>query len=228
MIKNLKSLFVIEDENSKKKETKSPKNSKSKDSDTKKPKSSDISKTNKAEEKVVLMGGSVDEKIVDALFGALEENNLQGFDYFEFKQSLNSLQKMVADEATRYKSAFATASTMGLTLDKLLDTAKHYSGILDRERSKFNNAAKNQRNQMVEQRKEEFALLKKTILDKKARIKEMNDEITTHEKRLSELEGSIDNAANKIENTQRNFERSFEKLKGQIEDDIAKMTKYLK
>ncbi len=228
MIKNLKSLFFVEDENASNKVDKSKK----KDNKTTDPKESksDTTKQQNANSNQPqnLSGGEVDEKIIDALFGALEENNLDGFDYFEFKQSVNSLKKMVKDEATQYKSAFATASTMGLTLDKLLNTAKHYSGILESERAKFNNAAKNQRSQMVEQRQDEFEQLKKTIADKKTRIAELSAEIETHEKRLNELEGSIGNAVDKIEETQRNFERSFENLKGQIDQDIEKMTKYLK
>ena len=65
----------------------------------------------------------LDEKSVDYLTSALAKNNLPGFDYLEFKQSLAALADLGMDEPTAIKSAFATASTVGLTKDKLVKTA---------------------------------------------------------------------------------------------------------
>ena len=65
----------------------------------------------------------LDERSMESLVGALERENLPGFDYLEFKQALERLQAMDMAEETAFKSAFATASTMGLTKDKLLKTA---------------------------------------------------------------------------------------------------------
>ena len=62
----------------------------------------------------------LDDKSMEYLTSALAKNNLPGFDYLEFKQSLGALASLNMDEATAYKSAFATASTVGLTKEKLL------------------------------------------------------------------------------------------------------------
>ena len=62
----------------------------------------------------------LDERSINVLTKALENANLPGFDYLEFKQSLAALTQMNMDEAMAIKSAFATASTMGLTKEKLL------------------------------------------------------------------------------------------------------------
>ena len=59
------------------------------------------------------------KKFIEVLLGALDKNNLKGFDYLEFKQSLQSLAKMPMDEATKYQSAFAMAQTMGATPEKI-------------------------------------------------------------------------------------------------------------
>ncbi|MEM6967493.1 MAG: hypothetical protein AAF573_22205, partial [Bacteroidota bacterium] len=67
----------------------------------------------------------LDEKSISFLTGALDRNNLPGFDYIEFKQSLAALAKLNMDEETAFKSAFATAATVGLTKGKLLETASH-------------------------------------------------------------------------------------------------------
>ena len=62
----------------------------------------------------------LDEKSLNFLVKALEKNNLPGFDYIEFKQSLGSLLSMDMLEETAFKSVFATATSVGLTKDKLL------------------------------------------------------------------------------------------------------------
>ena len=59
--------------------------------------------------------GDIDSKSVDFLAKALDKNNIPGFDYLEFKQSLTALKKMGMDAETSIKSAYATASTVGLT-----------------------------------------------------------------------------------------------------------------
>ena len=68
----------------------------------------------------------LDSKSVDFLTKALAKNNLDGFDYLEFIQSLKALADLGMDEGTSIKSAFATASTVGLTKAKLVQTGKHY------------------------------------------------------------------------------------------------------
>ncbi|MEZ4920023.1 MAG: hypothetical protein R2792_13045 [Saprospiraceae bacterium] len=73
---------------------------------------------------------NTDEKSLTFLTQAIEKNNLPGFDYFEFKRAVSSLLQMDIDEATAYKSAFATAATMGLTKDKLLETASYYRNVV--------------------------------------------------------------------------------------------------
>ena len=72
----------------------------------------------------------LDEKSVDTLTKALNNANLPGFDYLEFKQSLGALSGLNMDEAMGIKSAFATAATMGVTKIKLKETAQHYKSVL--------------------------------------------------------------------------------------------------
>ncbi|HNG89366.1 MAG TPA: hypothetical protein PK858_04155, partial [Saprospiraceae bacterium] len=76
----------------------------------------------------------LDERSLDFLTKALEKNNLPGFDYFEFKRAVATLLEMKIDEDTAFKSAFATAATVGLTKEKLLDTAGYYRNLLDKEK----------------------------------------------------------------------------------------------
>jgi adenine-specific DNA methylase len=78
---------------------------------------------------------NMDEKSLDFLTKALQKGNLPGFDYLEFKQSLEALHAMNMDESLAFQSAFATASTMGLTKEKLLKSVSHYQKVLEQEKS---------------------------------------------------------------------------------------------
>ena len=84
--------------------------------------------------------GTVSNKFVEVLAAALEKNNQQGFDYFEFRQALRNLAKMPMDEATRFHSAYAMAQTMGVTPEKLVESAKFYLDVLAKEQAKFSEA----------------------------------------------------------------------------------------
>jgi hypothetical protein len=233
VFKNLKSIFIVEEDaggsgpdKNKKTNPAAPENSAGKPGEE----MPNPSMPPDFEESETLQTGpgERDDKIINALFSALERSNLGGFDYIEFKQSVKGLEKMVTEEATRFKSAFATASTMGVTLDKLVETANYYIKILDQERSQFVQAASEQTTSLVENRKKEMQMLLKTMAEKKETIERLSKELVESENKLKTIQNGIDTASVKIENTKRNFEVSFSYLKDQILSDIDKMKNFLK
>ena len=152
---------------------------------------------------------------------------MEGFDYFEFKQSLATLSKMPLDEATQFKSAFATAATMGITKENLLQSADYYKKVLHKEKEKFDVAVKGQNNANVLKKKEELETLKKVILEKSAQIKRLTEEITAHNEQIEQGNKFVNEAEGKILGTVNNFEASFNSVNGAIEIDIEKIKKHL-
>ena len=225
MLKKLKSLFVIEEEGGSPAETKS--------SETKKPKapantpSTKTSQASTASEKTAKTIGAPEEKFVNILLEAVEKNNLEGFDYLEYKQSLQSLSKMNMDEATQFKSAFAMASTMGIDKAKLVSSVKHYLQVLKQEETKFNQALSNQIKQKVGQRKQEFKSLNDTITHKENQIKQLTKEIEKHKKDLDKLKAEVENAQGKVEGTKASFYGSYQVVASQMEEDLKKINQYL-
>ncbi|MBK9102994.1 MAG: hypothetical protein IPL92_00055 [Saprospiraceae bacterium] len=61
------------------------------------------------------LGATTDQKSVDFLENAMVKQAQPGFDYLKFKQSIEQLAGLKLDGPTSLKSAFATASTMGVT-----------------------------------------------------------------------------------------------------------------
>lgn len=226
MLKNLKSLFIVEEEETKPQESKDGK----KEASTNTPPKGNNNPPPlpKKPAAAASTAGAVDVKIVEKLLQAIEKNNLDGFDYLEYKKALKALEKMPMDEATKFRSAFATASTMGVTLDKLLETTKFYIGVLDKENDEFVNAFKNQFNDKVSGREREIAQFESIIKEKSAQIKALTDEITKHQTQIEDLKQKLEESNSKILKTQNDFKQSYDHLKAQFEGDIVKMQKYLK
>ena len=168
-----------------------------------------------------------DTKFVDLLLKAIEANNIEGFDYLEFKQSVQSLSKVESDEAKRFKNAFVMANTMGLTKNKLFSSAKHYVSVLDKEEKKFSEAFNNQKSKQVSSREEKGKLLQESIEQKEAQIKKLQAQIEKERKQLGSIEADIAEALAKVEATKDGFYSAYEMVLKQIKDDLDKITKYV-
>ncbi|MBX2817454.1 MAG: hypothetical protein KTR24_15705 [Saprospiraceae bacterium] len=174
-----------------------------------------------------LAEGKVNSKFMEILLKAIEANNQSGFDYLEYKRALQNLGKMSMDEATRYKSAFAAAQTMGVTPSALLESAKHYLGVLDQEQSKFGNALTNQRAQQIDGGQQKMVDLEKAIAAKEDQIAVLQKEITQARAEYDQMHQEVQNASIKVEQTRINFETTFASLTDQIKQDVANIKQYL-
>lgn len=166
----------------------------------------------------------VDDNMAKYLVDALSKNNLPGFDYLEFKQSLGALENLNMDENTAIQSAFATASTMGLTKAKLLETANYYKKILANEQSKFAQALQQQTKIQIAGKQKEFTNTQAVIEQKKAQIDRLHLEIAKHEQYMRTAQEEIEGAKHKIFSTKENFEKTYTAIEGELNDDIQKIT----
>ncbi len=214
MFKNLKSIFFVEEEDGNKK-TASAKQTKGKSTVKATPASKPVS------------GGKVTDKFTNILFQALEKNNLKGFDYLEFRQSLQSLKKVQLDEETRFKSAAAMAASMGVTADDLVKSAKHYQGVLHQENQKFKQALDKQTSNQIGTKEEQLQELDKKVKEKTALIQKLTKEIEAHQKEATLIRKSIDQATGKIRKTAADFSASYQSLINQIEGDVERIKRYL-
>ena len=225
MFKKLKSLFVVEEEGGKPKQTakgNSEANMPEEEFVEPTARPVDVQPTN------VNVTADMTDKFMDVLLGSMEKNNLDGYDYLEFKQVLQNLAAMESLEEKRFKSAFVMAQTMQATPDHLIQTAQHYLSVLKKEESKFQNALASQKTRQISDRQEEVKLLDQTILDKKKQIERLQAEIAEHEKQHATAKEKLSNAAGKLESTKLSFLKSYESLSAQITADIEKMSQYLK
>jgi predicted unusual protein kinase regulating ubiquinone biosynthesis (AarF/ABC1/UbiB family) len=172
--------------------------------------------------------GSVTEKFMEILLTALEKNNQPGFDYLEFRQSLKNLAKMSMDEPTRFQSAYAMAQTMGVTPEKLVESARYYMEILHTEQSKFNEAHAQQRGRLIGNREEEVKNLEAAVQQKAEQIKQLQQQIEEHRQRSEQIRKEINESTVKIETTKADFDATFTSVVGQISEDVTKIQQYIK
>ena len=170
----------------------------------------------------------LDEKSVYALMKAMKNNfDGQRFDYLHFKKSVEALAGMEMTEETSYRSAFTTASTMGLTKEDLLKSAEKYAYVLDEERESFASALLNQKKIKVDGKKAEVKGWIEKIESHKQRIKEMEREIEIFQEKVDNVDQNMEAAALKLEGTKEKFLSVYDLMAKTIKDDISTINKYL-
>jgi cell division septum initiation protein DivIVA len=172
--------------------------------------------------------GQVNDKFFEVLAKAMEAANQDGFDYFEFKQALANLKNVPMDDATRFKSAFAMSQAMGVTADKLINSAAYYVDVLKNEQNKFVQAAANQRQSQVGDKQAQSDNLEAVMRQKAEQIKQLTAEIEQHRKEVDSIKTDISQAVVKVEQTSRDFDATYQLLVGQIQADVNSMKSYLK
>lgn len=203
MLDKLKALFIIQEEE--------------KSKEDKKADTVDFTEKGVSESKTYSESkGKTSNRIMTKLLSILNENNQEGFDYLEYKNAIKSLEAMAMDEKTRYRSAFATAKTLGITVPKLLQSIGFYQKVLNNERIKFLKTLKNNNDTNIDSREEKEIIQK--IASKKKEIKQLTKEVSDLEKKLY---GSLDG------HTSGDFEATTNKLIQEMREDIKKINKYL-
>lgn len=172
-------------------------------------------------------GVAPEQKFLEILFQALQANNLDGFDYLEFRNALQSLEKVNPDEVTRYKSALAMAQSMGANTPGLIQSAQHYLTVLGQEQSKFEAALAKQTKAQVEDRVALSQNLQKDIGLRNQQIAQLQQEIDKTRQKLQQLEQELGEAQSRMETTRNGFIASYQTVVRQIQQDIEKMHQYL-
>lgn len=237
MLKKIKSLFIIEEESSveeKLEQISGDKSNKSQSSKSKKTvkSSADIGKQEtvieeEMYESSVSKAVKPRKKFTDILLKAIDAQDLEGPDYLEFKSSLKSLESVIEEEETRFKSSFAVLQSAGITKGSLLSSGKHYLDVLDNEKKKFEETFREQQRKQVKQKEAKIQQLQAGINKRKEHLQKLITEIECMEKSMETSRNEINKAASKVQLTKDQFMASFGQIKGQIQSDFDKINQYL-
>ncbi len=219
LFKNLKSIFVVEgDEKAQEEEASAP---------SENPEESEPPEQQGPAITLTAGDGKISQKFTDILLQAIEKNNQDGFDYIEFKRSLQNLFKMNLPEQTTYQSAYAAAQTMGASPAGLVASAQQYLSVLEGEEQKFKKALENQRRKQVDSKVAELQQLEDSIKAKEAEIAALSKEIEASRGALDEVRTAIEEASQRVEATGQDFVATYGNLVAMIEKDVENIKKYL-
>jgi hypothetical protein len=167
----------------------------------------------------------MDARALELMVQTIESNNLPGFDFFEFKRAVAALVQMGVDENMAYKSAFTTASTLGLTKEKLIETAGYYRNLLDQESSQFGDALARQTQTKVTNRQSDIERLRDQVARHRADIVRLQEEVAAYEAQIEQGEAAAKIEADKIEAARAGFEKTHAAILSQIDRDIENIHK---
>jgi chromosome segregation ATPase len=167
------------------------------------------------------------DRMFNALLKALKSAHQEGFDYIRYRKSIQELIKLGMDESTAIKSAFVTASTMGLNKEKLLESIQHYKSILGKEREQFAMAMKNQIANQVDGIRVNAVKMEEKVLQNEQKIQKLEEENRLLRQRLQEVDSDIKSNQEKIENTRDEFKKVFDFLYDHITEDEHKVNSLL-
>ncbi len=230
MFKNLKSLFVVSDDESteEKSVTENKENTKSSENKTTATTTTTTTTTVQNTNTVKPVSGSVDNAILDKLLKAIDDNNQAGMDYLEFRQALKTLSNLPMDEATKFQSAYATASTMGITLQKLLESIDFYKKVLQIEDENFKKAMAQQSTANIDDKIKEKEAIELSIKQKSEQIQALTEQIRQNQTQIEELSSFIETTQQKITNTSKNFETTLQSILFEFNQDAEKLKQYIK
>ncbi len=158
-----------------------------------------------------------DESLVAKLRQTLQDANRPGFDFLEFQASLLALEKVVPDEATRYRSAFATAATMGVTVPVLLESARWYRNLLKSESQEFEQELQAKRKTEIGTKQSEVERLDKDIASASETIQRLTREIGENQAKAKALRSQIDETTTRLDRAKIRFEKSVQTVDAEIQ-----------
>lgn len=174
--------------------------------------------------------GTVDTKFAEHFANVLAKNNLPGPDYFEFREALRSLSALGLGEDQQYQAAWASFKALGGAPDvtQLTSTANQYLAILGKDREAFGQSVEAAIAERVGGLQREQQQLQADTETLTRQLAEIQQKIAANQTRLAAIGGEVAEQSGKLNQNRQNYEATYGHFTGQIRDDLAKITRYLK
>lgn len=156
-----------------------------------------------------------------------DKANLPGPDYYEFWKMMETLEAAVPDEKVRMAAVYATLKVQGLSKDTLLSSAAQYQKVLQTDKHEFQNAVNTKILNEVQGRKNLIDDLEKTNNSNAERIKQLTEEITANQTKITALKKEIIDEENKINSNQSGYHVACDAMISMIASDVEKINNNL-
>jgi translation initiation factor 2B subunit (eIF-2B alpha/beta/delta family) len=166
-------------------------------------------------------------EIVDYFKKVFTENNIPGPDYQEFKNALEEMKSQPLDEATKIKTVWISFKAMGLTPQKLIDTAGQYKTLFATKLSQFDGELQRAVNEHVDikQKEVETLIAKNKQIDED--MKKLNAQSLANADAVKVLNDEIQKNASELSNKKNNWHKVYDDFIKEIDGHVELINKYL-
>lgn len=142
----------------------------------------------------------------------------QGTDLKEFIDSKVDVES-IADEGTRYKTAFNVLKRTGLTKEKLVITGQQYINIVENDLKGFEKAYTQQYRIDVEQ-------MEQKLQEKAAELKTLNEKIATLNQEIRQISDNVAQSKDRLNSNKTAFIKAGEDKKKELQAELDKINQY--
>lgn len=176
--------------------------------------------------------GAINQKVIEHLVGVLEQANIPGVDYYEFKKALEankSISGVGLTEEILYKMTFGAIAQMevGVTADKLISTGNQYLQILQKELDDYHADIENRKVTEIGDREKQIEQLKSDNEAKQQQILELSNEMQTNIDQINTLNTDITAKSGELLQKVKDFEVTYKLISDGISENLSKIQKYL-
>lgn len=169
-----------------------------------------------------------DAEIKKQLVSALEQANQPGYDYFEMAKAIEAQAAFMPSESLRFQSTFATIAPLGVTPDKLIESAIFYLSVLKKKEDEFNKTVSAHMTEAVTSREDEVKQFDADMLTKSDQIRKLTEEINAMQQQKTAIINEVSTNKAQIETVKNNFSATMKFFVDRINSDIEKIKTYLK
>lgn len=155
------------------------------------------------------------------------ENNIPGPDYQEFFNALEEQKSEPIPESTKYKMIYTSFKTMGLTPERLIETANKYKGLFATKATGYDQSNTNAYDLQVTSLQKQIEALDTKNLDIDKQMQELIDQKTKNIDQSKELKNTMQKNKKDLTDKKEIFHEAYDEMVAEIDKNIGLIEKYL-
>lgn len=178
---------------------------------------------------IIMNGGVVDPSFLEHFKKVLDDHNLPGADYYEFRKAFDDSAEFAntITEVDRMKMVFKTLTSSGLTKQILIDSISSYKKFLSDDADNFAKALDGKKQTEVGGRQKQVQQLTAANQSKNDQIVQLQKEIQDNIVTINQLGNEITTQQSQLDAKQQNFTVTYNAFTGQLDSDLQKITQNL-
>lgn len=165
--------------------------------------------------------GTSNDRFINMLEQAINDNNIPGADYIEMKSVLEKMSNLPMDEQTKFVSAFIGLESQGCTKEALINSIDKYISVVNNEVQVFNSELATTMQEKVTNKLSE-------VEEAKAKILSLNEEIMKLNNFILETTQLVQKEEMSLKIASADFNKSALKLIHTMTSDKEKIINYIK